>query len=72
MAGPIAMGGSLLGEWLITGDGLAMLMQQGRSAGDYAAIWAAGLWIVLLSMGFYTLISAIESPLLFRMTPQRA
>ena len=70
MAGPIAVGGSLLGEWLITGDGLAALMQQGRSAGDYTVIWAGGLWIVLLSMGFYTLIAAIESPLLFCMTHQ--
>ena len=69
-AGPIAMGGSLLGEWLITGDGLAMLMQQGRSAGDYTAIWTTSIWIVLLSLGFYTLIAAIETPLLSRMGPR--
>ena len=69
-AGPIAMGGSLLGEWLITGDGLAMLMQQGRSTGDYTAIWATSIWIVLLSLGFHTLISAIEIPLLSRLGPR--
>ena len=71
-AGPIAMGGSLLGEWLITGDGLAMLMQQGRSTGDYTAIWTTSIWIVLLSLGFYTLISAIETPVLSRLAPRAA
>ncbi len=71
-AGPIAIGGSLLGEWLITGDGLAMLMQQGRSMGDYTAIWAASIWIVLLSLGFYTLVSAVEIPLLARLGPRAA
>ena len=69
-AGPIAMGGSLLGEWLITGDGLAMVMQQGSSAGDYTAIWTAGIWIVLLSCGFYTLVAMAERPLLARLQAQ--
>jgi sulfonate transport system permease protein len=67
-AAPIAMGGGLLGEWLITGDGLAMVMQQSRSAGDYTGIWAAGIWIVLLSLGSYSLISMAEAPILSRLT----
>jgi ABC-type nitrate/sulfonate/bicarbonate transport system permease component len=66
-AAPIAIGGSLLGEWLITGDGLALVMQQSRSAGDYTVIWTAGLWVVLLSLGIYTLIAALETRVLARL-----
>jgi sulfonate transport system permease protein len=67
-AAPLALGGSLLGEWLITGDGLAMVMEQSRSSGDYTAIWTAGIWIVLLSLGFYTVISMVEVPVLSRLS----
>jgi ABC-type nitrate/sulfonate/bicarbonate transport system permease component len=61
------VGGSLLGEWLITGDGLATVMEQSRDSGDYTAIWAASIWIVLISLGLFTLISVIESPILARL-----
>ena len=66
-AAPLAVGGSLLGEWLITGDGLATIMEQSRDSGDYTAIWAASIWIVLISLGVFTLISLIESPILARL-----
>jgi ABC-type nitrate/sulfonate/bicarbonate transport system permease component len=67
-AAPAAMGGSLLGEWLITGDGLAAVMQQSRTVGDYTAIWTSSIWIVLLSLGFFTVVSVIETPFLARMS----
>jgi len=66
-AAPMAVGGSLLGEWLITGDGLATVMEQSRDSGDYTAIWAASIWIVLISLALFTLISLLESPILKRL-----
>lgn len=60
ISAPNAIGSALVAEWLITGDGMAQVMQTSRNASDYAALWSAGLALVIASILAYSLVALSE------------
>lgn len=60
IAAPGAIGGAPVAEWLITGDGLAALLQRSRNMGDFRAIWAYGIAAVVVSLLVYAAVTALE------------
>ncbi|RZU76023.1 ABC-type nitrate/sulfonate/bicarbonate transport system permease component [Micromonospora kangleipakensis] len=69
IAVPAALGGATLAEWLATGDGLGNLLVISYSNSRFGTLWAGAVLIVVVSVGLYALISAIERPVLRRYTP---
>lgn len=61
IAAPNAIGAALVAEWLITGDGMARYMQSARNAGDFTAMWTAGVVLMVVSFLGYSLVSEIET-----------
>ncbi|MFE9693121.1 ABC transporter permease [Micromonospora sp. NPDC005806] len=70
IAVPAAIGGATLAEWLATGDGLGSLLVVAYSSSRFGTLWAGAVLVVVVSVGLYALISAVERPVLRRYTPQ--
>jgi ABC-type nitrate/sulfonate/bicarbonate transport system permease component len=60
LTAPRALLGVMIAEWLATGRGLGNLLNQSRGYLDFGMIWTVAAVSVLLSVGFYQLVLAIE------------
>jgi len=70
IAVPAAIGGATLAEWLATGKGLGSLLVVAYSGSRFGTLWAGAVLVVVVSVGLYALIGAVERPVLRRYTPQ--
>ncbi|MGT2424818.1 ABC transporter permease [Amnibacterium kyonggiense] len=66
IAAPAAVLGATLAEWLATGDGLGHLIIVSRSFSDYTQLWASAMLLALVSVVFYSAVSAAERIVLAR------
>lgn len=69
IAAPTAVLAATLAEWLATGDGLGHLIVTSRAHSDYTGLWAAAFVLTIVSVGLYSLVSAIERVVLRRYAP---
>jgi ABC-type nitrate/sulfonate/bicarbonate transport system permease component len=67
LTAPRALLGVMIAEWLATGRGLGNLLNQSRGYLDFAMIWTVAAVSVLVSVGFYQLVVAVERRLLAQM-----
>ena len=58
---PGAVLGSVLAEWLITGHGLGHAMAYDVISSDYSNLWASIVTILVLSLGLYVIVGALEN-----------
>jgi len=58
---PGAILGSVLAEWLITGHGLGYAMAYDVISSDYANLWASIVTILIVSLGLYVVVGALEN-----------
>jgi ABC-type nitrate/sulfonate/bicarbonate transport system permease component len=58
---PGAVLGSVLAEWLITGHGLGHAMAYDVISSDYNQLWAAITVILVVSLGLYVIVGALEN-----------
>jgi len=72
IAVPGALGGATLAEWLATGKGLGSLLVISYSNSEFDTLWSGSVLIVAVSILLYTLVSALEVPVLNRYSPQGA
>jgi sulfonate transport system permease protein len=68
IAGPGALLGATLAEWLATGRGLGFLMLDSTTASNFSMLWAAVVVITLLSAITYSVMSAAEAAVRRRLT----
>ncbi|MBO3747452.1 ABC transporter permease subunit [Streptosporangiaceae bacterium NEAU-GS5] len=68
---PGAIAGATLAEWLASGTGLGSLLVADYTASRFAALWSGSVIIVLVSVGLYALLAALERPVVARYAPQR-
>ncbi|MFL5759395.1 MAG: ABC transporter permease [Thermomicrobiales bacterium] len=66
IAGPAAIGGAILAEWLATGKGLGNVLTISYSASNFNNLWSGATLIVAVSVGLYGLIGVVESFVLAR------
>ena len=69
LVAPAALLGVMIAEWLATGYGLGNLLNQARGELDYGMIWAVAFVAIAVSVGFYQLVSLIETQVLRRYQP---
>jgi sulfonate transport system permease protein len=67
IAGPAAIGGAILAEWLATGKGLGNLLTVSYSASNFNVLWSGAVLIVAVSVGLYSLIGVVEALVLARL-----
>jgi len=67
---PGAIAGATLAEWLASGTGLGNLLVADYTASRFAALWSGSVIIVLVSVGLYALVAALERPVVARYAPQ--
>ena len=60
LAVPRALLGVMIAEWLATGKGLGNLLNQSRGQLDFTMIWTVALVSVLISVGLYQVVLALE------------
>lgn len=70
IAVPGALGGATLAEWLATGKGMGSLLVISYSNSEFDTLWSGSVLIVAASILLYTLVSALEIPVLNRYSPQ--
>jgi ABC-type nitrate/sulfonate/bicarbonate transport system permease component len=70
IAVPAAIGGATLAEWLATGDGLGSLLVVSYSNSQFSTLWSGSVVIVAVSVLLYSLVSALEGPVLNRFSAQ--
>jgi sulfonate transport system permease protein len=58
---PGAVLGSVLAEWLITGHGLGYAMAYDVISSNYGNLWSAITLLLIVSLGLYVLVGAIET-----------
>jgi len=61
LVAPASLLGVMIAEWLATGYGLGELLNVARGELDYGMIWSVALVSVGLSVGFYQLVSLVET-----------
>jgi ABC-type nitrate/sulfonate/bicarbonate transport system permease component len=66
IAGPAAIGGAILAEWLATGKGLGNVLTISYSASDFNTLWSGATLIVAVSVGLYGLIGIVEGLVISR------
>jgi ABC-type nitrate/sulfonate/bicarbonate transport system permease component len=66
LAVPRALLGVMIAEWLATGTGVGNLLNQSRGYLDYGMIWSVALVSILVAVGFYEIVTAVEARLLNR------
>jgi sulfonate transport system permease protein len=62
-----ALLGVMIAEWLATGLGLGNLLNESRGMLDYDMIWTVAVVTVMLSAGFYFIVSIVERSVLKKM-----
>ena len=68
---PLAILGSLLNGWLSSGTGLGALMSLSTITAEFAELWAAVVIVVVVSVLFAALVTALEQVVLARWAPER-
>jgi sulfonate transport system permease protein len=63
---PGALAGATLAEWLATGRGLGSMLISDFAGSHFDALWAESVVIVAVSVFFYSIIGAIEKPIIRR------
>ena len=71
IAVPGAMVGALLGEWLLTTEGIGHYLIARPAKFDYTGVWAAVAVVTLVTLVLYAIVGLIETPILARFDPQR-
>ncbi len=69
LVAPAALLGVMIAEWLATGYGLGNLLNQARGELDYGMIWAVAFIAIAASVGFYQLVTLVETRVLARFQP---
>ena len=69
LVAPAALLGVMIAEWLATGYGLGNLLNEARGELDYGMIWAVAFVTVVVSVGFYQLVTLVETRVLKRYQP---
>lgn len=64
---PAAITGATLAEWLATGKGMGNLLIMAAVNADYFTLWAAGVLLVVLVLGLYSLIGWVDRMVLTRL-----
>lgn len=68
---PLAILGSLLNGWLSSGTGLGALMSLSTITAEFAELWAAVVIVVVVSVLFAAVVTALEQVALARWAPER-
>jgi ABC-type nitrate/sulfonate/bicarbonate transport system permease component len=71
IAVPGAMVGALLGEWLLTNDGIGHYLAVRPAKFDYTGVWAAVAVVTFVTLFLYAVVGLLETPVLARFDPQR-
>ncbi|MCU1400839.1 MAG: putative transporter permease protein [Acidimicrobiales bacterium] len=71
IAVPGAMVGALLGEWLLTKQGIGSYLADRPARFDYTGVWAAVAVVTTVALVLYALVGIIETPILARFNPER-
>lgn len=71
IAVPGAMIGALLGEWLLTTEGIGHYLVERPAKFDYTGVWAAVAVITTITLVLYAIVGIIETPVLARFDPER-
>jgi len=71
IAVPLSLIGSLLAEWIATGNGLGYLMLEDRVSFEYVQLWAAVVVSTLVMVLAFSLVSGVERIALIRYAPDR-
>jgi ABC-type nitrate/sulfonate/bicarbonate transport system permease component len=66
IAGPAALLGAVLAEWLATGKGLGALMLNSTTTSRYDTLWAAVVVLTVVSIAVYGVIAILETAVLAR------
>ena len=69
LVAPAALLGVMIAEWLATGYGLGGLLNEARGELDYGMIWAVAFVAIAVSVGFYQLVTLLETRVLARFQP---
>ncbi len=67
ISAPLAVLGATLAEWLATGRGLGYLIVTAFVNSNYTQMWAAAVVLTILSILFYSVLSAVERVALRRL-----
>jgi ABC-type nitrate/sulfonate/bicarbonate transport system permease component len=71
IAVPAAMVGALLGEWLLTTDGIGHYLAARPATFDYTGVWAAVAVVTDVTVILYAIVGLVETPVLARFDPER-
>lgn len=71
IAVPGVMVGALLGEWLLTTQGIGHYLAAKPATFDYTAVWAAVAVVTFITLLLYAIVGLVETPVLARFDPQR-
>jgi ABC-type nitrate/sulfonate/bicarbonate transport system permease component len=71
IAVPGAMVGALLGEWLLTKQGIGSYLASRPAKFDYTGVWAAVAVVTSVALVLYAVVGIIETPILARFNPER-
>ena len=71
IAVPGAMVGALLGEWLLTKQGIGAYLAERPARFDYTGVWAAVAVVTTIALILYAIVGIIETPILARFNPER-
>lgn len=71
IAVPGAMIGALLGEWLLTTEGIGHYLVERPAKFDYTGVWAAVAVITTVTLVLYAIVGIVETIVLARFDPER-
>lgn len=66
VAGPSALLGAVVAEWLATGQGLGYQMVQAADSSQFTFLWAGVVVLTVFAFLVYNLVAVIERPVLSR------
>jgi ABC-type nitrate/sulfonate/bicarbonate transport system permease component len=69
IAAPSSVLAATVAEWLATGDGLGHVIITSQTQASFTELWAAAAVLTLVSLSFYSLVSAAERRVLPRYSP---
>jgi ABC-type nitrate/sulfonate/bicarbonate transport system permease component len=71
IAVPGAMVGALLGEWLLTTEGIGHYLAERPNKFDYTGVWAAVAVVTVVTLVIYAVVGILETPVLAKFDPER-
>jgi sulfonate transport system permease protein len=71
IAAPAAVLAATLAEWQATGDGLGYLIDTAKSESNFVELWAGAAVLTVVSLIFYSIVSAFERLALRRYAPDQ-